>query len=436
MSSSAQLIIARPLGEAFGRRVVMMALLLCAAGVPLLPTNEMKVAGTLLAGCVLLLGVYVVARSGEPLRRTALDAPAIAFFALAVLSTVFAVNPRVSLVPNSTRGEGLLDYAVYIPMALAAARLSQVEVREILAALAGAGALIGAAGVGQYYGFDATRWIGSRGFEYARSWGTLSNPDFLGGYATLVLPISVALGAGAAHRRQLWGCATAATLLYAALLASQTRSAWIAAALAAAILLRFLPRSPQTYRRLALLGLVFAAVTALMTLTRPQISFVGRAESALNPADSSMQGKLWIWQHTIPMIAQRPILGWGFSSVLGHLPGVGTPDYFRVFGGGPVFIDVAHNDLLQVAVNMGLAGLAAYIWIWATALRAAHGAARGSASPVGPEAAGLLAGFIAYFVWLQFLWSHIGNANVFWVLTGIAVSLRRAAADTGDERAG
>lgn len=419
----------RPLGEAFGRRVVMMALLLCAAGVPLLPTNEMKVAGTLLAGCVLLLGVYVVTRSGEPLRWTALDAPAITFLGLAVLSTVFAVNPRVSLVPNSTRGEGLLDYAVYIPMALAAARLSQVEVREILAVLVGAGALIGAAGVGQYYGFDVTRWIGSRGLHYAHSWGTLANPDFLGGYTCLVLPIGVAAAAGAAERRRWWGYAGAATLLYGALLGSQTRSAWAAGAVAAVILLLYLPRSPQVYRRLTALGLAFAAVTAVMMLTQPQISFSGRAASALDPGDSAMRGRLWIWEHAVPMIMQRPVLGWGFSSVLGHLPGIGTPGYFQVFGQSQVFIDVAHNDVLQVAVNMGLAGLAAYLWIWATALRAAHGAARGSASPVGPEAAGVLAGFIGYFVWLQFLWSHIGNANVFWVLTGIAVSLRRAAAD-------
>ncbi len=425
----------RPLGEVFGRRVVMMALLLCAAGVPLLPTNEMKVAGTFLAGLVLLIGVYASLRSSQPLRWTALDVPAVAFLGLAVLSTVFAANPRVSLVPNTTRGEGLLDYFVYIPMALAAARLARLEVREILAVIGGSGALIGAIAVGQYYGIDATRWIGSRGFDYARSWGTLSNPDFLGGYATLVLPISVALAAGAAERRQLWGYATAATLLYAALLGSQTRSAWVAAALAAAILLRFVPRSAQIYRRLALLGLVFAAVTVVMALTRPQISFVGRAESALNPADSSMQGKLWIWEHTIPMIVQRPILGWGFSSVLGRLPGVGTPDYFRVFGRGSVFIDIAHNDILQVAVNMGLAGLAAYLWMWATAIRAAHGAARRRSSPVKPEAAGILAALIAYFIWLQFLWSHIGNANVFWVVAGIAVSLGRAAADAGNASA-
>ena len=413
---------------AFARRTVMMALVLFAAGVPLLPLNEMKVTATLLAGCVLLPGALLSLRSGTRAGRTGLDAPAVTFLALAVAATVFAVNPRVSLVPTAVRGEGLLDYLIYVPMALAAARLRYLEIREFLTVLLGAAALIGTLGVGQYYGVDATRWIGSRGLDYGfHSWSTLANPDFLGGYAALVLPIGVAMAATAPARRSWLGYAGVSTLLFAALLGSQTRSAWAACAPAAILLLWFLPRSVEASRRLGALALAFAAVTVLMILTQPQVSFMGRAESAFNPADSSMQGRLWIWAHTIPMIAERPILGWGFSAVQGHLPGVGTPDYYRLFGHGPVVIDVAHNDLLQVSVNMGLAGLAAYLWIWAAAVRAAAGAVRAAASPVRPEAAGILAGFAAYVVWLQFLWSHIGVTNVFWVLAGLAVAAYRAA---------
>jgi O-antigen ligase len=407
-----------------------MALVLCAAGVPLLPINEMKVAATIwIAGGVLLFGVYASARAGERPGRTALDLPALAFLAVAVLATVFGVNPRLSFFPSSTRGEGLLDYVVYVPMALAAARLSREEIREIFAVLLGAGGLIGAIGISQYYGFDPTPWIGSRGLDYGvRSWGTLANPDFLGGYAALVLPIGAAMAAGATFGRQWWGYGGAVILLYGALLGSQTRSAWVATALAAAVLLWRLPRRAAVYRRLAVLAAICAAVTAVMIATQPRVSLGGRAESAFHAGDSSMQGKVWIWEHVLPMIRQRPVLGWGFSAVLGHIPGIGTPSYYQVFGHSAVFIDVAHNDLLQVAVNMGLVGVAAYLWIWATVIGALHIAARGDGSAARSEAAGMLAGFLAYFVWLQFLWSHIGDANVFWVLTGIAIGVGRVAA--------
>jgi putative inorganic carbon (HCO3(-)) transporter len=413
----------------------MMALLLCAAGVPLLLTNEMKVTGTLLSGCVLSVGVYVCLRSGEMMYATPLDLPILAFWAVAILSTVFGVNPRISTFPSITRGEGLLDYFVYLPMALAAARLSRSESRELLAALLGVGSLIAAIGIAQYYGFDPTPWIGSHGLDFGvRSWGTLANPDFLGGYAALVLPIGAAMAAGAlagpltgAVGRQWWGYAVAVILLYGALLGSETRSAWAATALGAVILLWRLPRTTQVFRRLALLAIGCAVVTVVMIATQPLVSLGRRAQSAFNAADSSMQGKVWIWEHVLPMIRERPVLGWGFSGVLGHIPGVDTPSYYRVFGHSGVLIDVAHNDLLQVAVNMGLLGVAAYLWIWATVIGALNHASRVAVSSVRTEATGILAGLGGYFVWLQFLWSHIGVANVFWVLAGMAISMGRAA---------
>jgi O-antigen ligase len=416
-------------GLGFARRVTVMALVLCSAGVPMLPTNEMKVSGTLLAGCLLAAGGLLLVRCGEPAHRTPLDAPLLAFGALAVLATAFSPDPLVSLLPSSTRGEGLLDYFVYIPMALAAARLSSEEAGELGAVLAASGALIGAAGVGQYYGVDATRWIGNRAFDYgSRSWGTLANPDFLGGYVALVLPIGVALAAGARGRAERCAYGAACAALYAALVGSQTRSAWGAAALGGLVLLWRLPHTVDR-RRLVGLGLLFALVTAAMAVTQPAAHLGMRAGSALNPADRSLEGKWWIWRHIIPMIRERPFLGWGFSAVLGRLPGVGTPGFYHVFGRGDVLIDVAHNEILQVAVNTGLLGLAAYLWVWIAALRAAHEAADGPEGPATYEAAGILAGLAAYFVWLQFLWNHIGVANVFWVLAGTAVALRRAGAD-------
>ncbi len=413
------------------RRTIVLAVVLCAGGVPLLPTNDLKIIGTVLAGLVLAAGVSASGREGLG-PRSALDAPALAFLLAASLATVFSVNPLVSFLPTPIRGEGLLDYFVYIPMALAAARLSRPEADEVLTVLLVAAAAIGAIGVAQYYGLDVTPWFGNNGLSFGRSWSTLSNPEFLGGYASLVLPIGLAFALLEPGRRWL-GYAGASTLVYAAMLGSQTRSAWGGTALALVVLLRLLPRSPQTYRRAAILGCALAAVTAVMVLTRPQVSFEGRATSALNPADSSMQGRLFIWTHTLPLIAQRPLLGWGFTALLGRLPGVGTPEYVRVFGREPLLIDTVHNDILQVAFTTGLAGLAAYAWVWTAALLALRSAVRTPGAPAASPAlftaapAGLLGGLLAYLVWLQLAWSHIGNANLFWVLAGIAAGLGRAA---------
>ncbi len=410
---------ARERAQALPRRIIVLAVVLCAGGVPLLPTNELKVIGTMLAGLVLAPGAFLTWRGGRA-KRNALDAPALAFLLAASLATIFSVNPLVSFIPTPQRGEGLVDYFVYIPMALAAARLSLAEADEVLTVLLVAASVIGAIGVGQYYGVDVTPWFGNNGLRFGRSWSTLSNPEFLGGYTSLILPVGCAFALLAPDRRWL-GYAAASTLVYAAMLGSQTRSAWGGTALALLILVALVPRSAETYRRLAVLGCALAAVTAVMVLTRPQVSFEGRAVSALNPGDSSMQGRLFIWAHTLPLIRERPLLGWGFTAMLGRLPGGGTPEYYRVFGHEPLLIDTAHNDILQVTFTTGLAGLAAYLWVWTTVLLGLRAARRRMGAAAAPT--GLVCGLIAYLVWLQLAWSHIGNANLFWVLAGLAVSL-------------
>src|SRR5579863_6108446 len=109
---------ARAPARAFGRRIVLIAVAMCAALVPLLPMNEMKVHGTFAAGFVLLAGVCASLWSGERLRSTVFDAPVLTFFGAAIASTIFGVNPRISLIPSPSRGEGLLDYFVFLPTAL------------------------------------------------------------------------------------------------------------------------------------------------------------------------------------------------------------------------------------------------------------------------------------------------------------------------------
>jgi len=403
------------------RWVVLVAVALFAVGVPLLPSNSDKVDVTVLSGLLLTVGYYGRLRAGERLGRTALDVPAATFLVVAGLATGLSPSPFVSFFPSLARGDGFLVYIVYVVMALAAARLGSREIRRLLTALVAGGAVISAIAIGQYYGHDVSPWLGYRGLTFERSWGTLGNADFLGGYVALVLPLGLALAAQEV-RPTWWGWAGASVLLYAALIGSETRSAWAAVAVAAVLLVRFLPAVPRTYRRLALYGLVCAVVTVVMMHTRSHGELAARAASALDPADSSMRGRLYVWSHTLPLIWQRPVFGWGFSQLLGRLPGLGSPEYFRVFGRQLVLIDTPHNDTLYFAFHTGLAGLAAYLWIWLTAFRGLGDALRSAGSGIR-LAVGLMSGFVAYLIWLQLAWSHIGPANVAWVLIGISVAL-------------
>jgi O-antigen ligase len=245
---------------------------------------------------------------------------------------------------------------------------------------------------------------------------------------TLLLPVGMAL-AVQAKGKVWWVYAAASTLLYGALVGSQTRAAWIACAGAAVLLLGLLPKSPSVYRRLVMLGAVFAAVTAVMVLGSPE-ALGTRAVSTFDTGDHSLQSRLYMWRQTIPLIMERPALGWGFSALWGRFP-VGTPEYLRVFGYTINAIDSPHNELLHVAFATGLIGLGAYLWVWAVIATSLRSMLR---SPEGMPRldVALIASLAAYLVWLQLAWSHIGPAHIFWIFAGVAVALR----PSGDHREG
>lgn len=412
------------------RRMTLLALVVFGAGAPLLPATGPKVAATLAAALLLLAVWYARVRAGETLGRTALDAPAVTFLFVASLATLGSASPAAGILSASWRGDGLLVYLAYVTAALAAARLGRRDAVALVASVVAGGSVMGAVAVAQFYGLDPTRWAARMGTMPALpSAGTLGNRIFLGGYLSLLLPVCAGLAAGEGERRW-WLYAAAAAVAYAALVASQTRAAWAGSAIAGILLVRLLRASPMATRRLAALGAACATVTVVMALTQPHAALEQRAISTLNPGDPSLQQRVSVWRQTLALVRRAPVLGWGFSTPLDRLPGAASAEALRAAGGRPVVVDTTHNELLHIAYVSGAAGLAAYLWVWATLVARLRAALHTPAAR--PHLSGaVLASLLAYFVWLQTAWTHLGAAHVFWVLAGVAVALARP-----DERGG
>ncbi|MGH2403374.1 MAG: O-antigen ligase family protein, partial [bacterium] len=191
-------------------------------------------------------------------------------------------------------------------------------------------------------------------------------------------------------------------------------------------LVALVPKSSRAFRRAVVLAAGLLAVTAMLTLTRPDASPLRRASATFAANDYSLRQKLYVWRHTLPLIAQRPVFGWGFSTMIGQFKDIGSREYLGVFGSGQiVLIDSPHNELLHVAYSIGLFGLAAYLWMWgagAAALVRQSRAGRPSQAEALSSAlrAGLAASLVGYGVWMQFGWNVVGPANAFWVILGLA----------------
>jgi O-antigen ligase len=198
-----------------------------------------------------------------------------------------------------------------------------------------------------------------------------------------------------------------------ALVVSQTRSAWVGAALGLTVIAVL--RAPR------LLWLLGAAAAAVLLL-RPA-SVVSR----LTILDESSRDRYYMWQAGIDMVLDKPVFGQGPGMILAVYPRYRWPE-----APNPQQPHL-HNNPLQVAAERGLPGLAFFLWWAVAAFAAALGEARRGAAE-GPDvvwaAGGALGALAAVFVAGLFEY-NLGDSEVlmlFLLLTAVPFALRHARA--------
>jgi len=159
-----------------------------------------------------------------------------------------------------------------------------------------------------------------------------------------------------------------------------TRGAWIGLGAGAAALL------PMTRRgRLALLaGLV---LLPLLFLAGPR-DLSHRFRSMFDPDEAGIKERVYMWRSGAAMWRERPLLGWGPGGVKREYSRYALPEAFKKRTGH------VHNTPLQLLVERGVLGLAAWLAIWIAFYRRAIGTLR-ALDQSRTRARALVAGSIA-----------------------------------------
>jgi O-antigen ligase len=134
-----------------------------------------------------------------------------------------------------------------------------------------------------------------------------------------------------------------------AVVASQTRNAWLGAFLGLGVVAAL--RAPRT---LWLLG----AATAVLLLARP-----AAVASRLTIEDDSSRDRYYMWQAGIDMILDKPVFGQGPGMILGTYP------RYRWAEAPNPRAPHLHNNALQLAAERGLPCLVFWLW-WVAAVMA------------------------------------------------------------------
>lgn len=245
------------------------------------------------------------------------------------------------------------------------------------------------------------------------------NPNVAAGAMVLLAPfVAAQLLSGPAIDRLLWRAAVVAGgALVVALPLTQSRAAYLASL--AAIMLVLVLRWPRLAKWLPGLGLAALGIGTWLGWQRVADALVqGGAVSGLDQ-------RLEIWSRALLLIGDFPLTGSG--------PGCFEPivaRFYPLFHLSKTTVSHAHNLYLQVAVDLGLPGLAAYLVLLITSTyqgAATYGAFRAARSDRMLFAAACLGALLGVALHGLIDCAAWGNKLAFlpWVVMGLCSALAR-----------
>jgi putative inorganic carbon (HCO3(-)) transporter len=324
-----------------------------------------------IAVCQIFLGLALIAlvASEAPLRLPPLKIPLLMFMGLTVASMLLSGHA----------GEGwpqIRKFFVYSVLLVAYAVLRRAHEARVLA---GAWFLLGAVSAlrslvqfGHKVEIARARhedfyqsYVGERITGFLSHWMTFSEVGML----VLLVLLSYVFFVPRLGRRTLFCCGLSGGVLLVSLLASFTRSIWLAAGVGGIYLI-------WNWRKKLLLA---APLAAALAVAAGPAAFQRRIQSMFSPhSDSSTSARIIMWRTGWRMIEAHPLLGVGPERVGAEFRRYLPADVREL---PTAFYGHLHNLYVQYAAERGLPAVLALLWLLARILRHHMQALRSGAAP-------------------------------------------------------
>lgn len=194
---------------------------------------------------------------------------------------------------------------------------------------------------------EAQSWVDPERFPLLRRrmYSTLENPNLFGAYLLMIISILTAftLRERAVKRRTVFAVILLSLLLCLAL--TYSRGAWVSLA---AIVLGLTIFYDKRF------GLLFLLVPVVLAFYHGQV--VERFLSLFSGEDTSVDLRFALWESTMAMIEEHPLLGVGWGAYF-----LSYPDYNFFIQEEGVLIFHAHNMYLNMLAEVGIPGGMAFL---------------------------------------------------------------------------
>lgn len=370
----------------------------------------------LIAGMLFYM-IKICILHGVRFRRTLFDIPIGLFLLFGMLSVPMSPDPGFSFYNfYNLAGRYVLTYVLVVQ------NVTTVEqIKKMSCALGVSAVVVVLYGFYQYiFGIDIStmKWVDGNAFPElkTRIFSTWVNPNILAGYLDIALCIVFGLFVMMKQKRTRCILAGGFILLAICLVMTYARGAClsIAIVLAGYGLLKD--------RRILFGCIAFGTVVLLVDTTLAE-----RLAAVFTKIDTSSEMRLALWESTIAMIIDHPLLGIGWGAYW-----MVYPEYDFYINDAAVRIVHAHNMYLNYAAEIGLVGAAGFFWYFFGTMWLALSSRylRGSAFLNGLLLGlGLAVLSIAFNGLTDYVLFNIPSSMLFWLIAAMTVLIEKNMVD-------
>lgn len=294
---------------------------------------------------------------------------------------------------------------------------------DVLSLFAISGALVCLYGIAQYvFGWDtASAWVDEEMFTdiKMRVYSTLENPNVLGEYILLVLPVCVALIWQKSKALPKLVYIAMAVVMFATLILTFSRGCWIGVMITAGIFVTFVCGKLWG---LALIALPF------IPMVIPE-SIINRFASVGDMKDSSTSYRVYIWFGTLAMIKDFWASGIG--------PGTEAfKSVYPFYSYSGIVAPHSHNMFLQIFVESGIVGIGVFLavlFMFMKKMVTGYQATSGKGSKLGAMIVAIAAGVVGFAVQGMFdnCFYNYRVFLIFWYVIALGVAAVHIAKSEG-----
>jgi O-antigen ligase len=300
--------------------------------------------------------------------------PIVIFIIITFLSVVNSLSPLISIYGLYLINQGFLVILTYFLIYFFVANRNKEEINKMFVFMIISATLVATYGILQKLGYNPL-FYGTTMSTEERSYSTLGNPIYLGGYLIMVIPIAIAFFFNSDVVLYKVSLFVSILIMYCSLIFTYSRGAYIGFLFSLFVFFYFLgPKYIIEYRRI-LLYLIVSFLVLFVIFSKQQITtpdgkkdLIERIISIGDIRENASAARLVLWKGTLKIIKDYPFLGTGLETFGIIYPKYQDPSYLK-FEGRLVMAGKPHNIFLQTAINSGLAGIFVYLWIIVIFLR-------------------------------------------------------------------